>query len=167
MEWNQIIPEFDVFDLEDSLHFYIDLLGFTKVYDRKEDKFAFLQLEKIQLMIQEIDDKNIKWETAGLEYPLGVGINFQIDVTNYELYLFAKYINDITGVYNQISDNFYMSQIPPGKKTFSGLCSYCDLAIGGFAKYNNCYITSNNNSYFKMLKGRNSSHFELINNHIT
>ena len=59
-----------------------------------------------------------------------------------------------------------MSQVPPGKKTFSGLCSYCDLAIGGFAKYNNCYITSNNNSYFKMLKGRNSSHFELINNHI-
>ena len=95
-----------------------------------------------------------------------IKIVFQIDVTNYELYLFAKYINDITGVYNQISDNFYMSQVPPGKKTFSGLCSYCDLAIGGFAKYNNCYITSNNNSYFKMLKGRNSSHFELINNHI-
>lgn len=82
MEWNQMIPEFDVFDLEDSLHFYIDLLGFTKVYDRKEDKFAFLQLEKVQLMIQEVDIENNKWETAELEYPLGVGINFQIDVTN-------------------------------------------------------------------------------------
>lgn len=27
-------------------------------------------------------NKNNKWETAELEYPLGVGINFQIDVTN-------------------------------------------------------------------------------------
>ena len=61
MEWNQMIPEFDVFDLKESLHFYIDLIGFHVEYDRKE---------------------NNKWETGKLEYPLGVGINFQIDVTN-------------------------------------------------------------------------------------
>ena len=33
-------------------------------------------------MIQQIDKENNKWETGKLEYPLGVGINFQIDVTN-------------------------------------------------------------------------------------
>lgn len=82
MEWNQMIPEFDVFDLKESLHFYIDLIGFHVEYDRKENKFAFLQLEKVQIMIQEIDKENNKWETGKLEYPLGVGINFQIDVTN-------------------------------------------------------------------------------------
>lgn len=82
MEWNQMIPELDVFNLEDSLNFYIDLVGFNKVYDRKEDKFAFLQLEKVQLMIQEVDIENNKWETGRIEYPLGIGINFQIDVTN-------------------------------------------------------------------------------------
>lgn len=58
------------------------LFGFNIAYDRKEDKFAFLQLENVQIMIQEIDNKNNKWETGKLEYPLGVGINFQIDVTN-------------------------------------------------------------------------------------
>ena len=54
MEWNQMIPEFDVFNLEESIHFYVDLIGFHIVYDRKEDKFAFLQLENVQIMIQEI-----------------------------------------------------------------------------------------------------------------
>ena len=82
MNWNQMLPELDVFNLEDSLYFYIDLIGFHIVYDRKEDKFAFLQLEDVQIMIQQIDKENNKWETGKLEYPLGVGINFQIDVTN-------------------------------------------------------------------------------------
>lgn len=82
MEWNQMLPEFDVFDLNDSLEFYVKLIGFHIVYDRKEDRFAFLQLENVQLMIQEINQKSNKWGTGKLEYPLGVGINFQIDVSN-------------------------------------------------------------------------------------
>ena len=91
MEWNQLIPEFDVFNLEESIHFYVDLIGFHIEYDRKEDKFAFLQLEKIQLMVQEIDKANNKWEVGNLEYPLGRGIDFQMDVTNIdEIYVRLK-----------------------------------------------------------------------------
>ena len=82
MNWNQMLPEFDVFNLEESLHFYTSLIGFNIVYKRKEDKFAFLQLEDVQLMLQEINEEGNKWGTGKLEYPLGVGINFQIDVTN-------------------------------------------------------------------------------------
>ena len=82
MNWNQMVPEFDVFNLEESLHFYTSLIGFNIVYKRKEDKFAFLQLEDVQLMLQEINEEGNKWGTGKLEYPLGVGINFQIDVTN-------------------------------------------------------------------------------------
>ena len=77
MEWNQILPEFDVFDLA-----YIDLIGFHIEYERIEDKFVFLQFENVQIMLQQIDTENNKWETGRLEYPLGRGINFQIDVTN-------------------------------------------------------------------------------------
>ena len=95
MEWNQMIPEFDVFNLEESLHFYVDLIGFNIVYDRKEDKFAFLQFENVQVMIQEIDLENNKWETGKLEYPLGVGINFQLDVTN------------IDEIYSRLQENGY------------------------------------------------------------
>ena len=82
MNWNQMVPEFDVFNLEESLHFYTSLIGFNIVYKRKEDKFAFLQLEDVQLMLQEINEEGNKCGTRKLEYPLGVGINFQIDVTN-------------------------------------------------------------------------------------
>ena len=82
MNWNQMLPEFDVFNLEESLHFYTSLIGFNIVYKRKEDKFAFLQLEDVQLMLQEINEEGNKWGTGKLEYPLGVGINVQIDGTN-------------------------------------------------------------------------------------
>ena len=82
MEWNQLLPEFDVFDLNESLRFYIDLIGFYKVYERIEEKFAFLQLGSVQIMLQQINFENIKWNTGKLEYPLGIGINFQIDVNN-------------------------------------------------------------------------------------
>jgi len=82
VKWNQMVPEFDVFNLEESLNFYTNLVGFNVVYDRKEDKFAFLQLENVQLMIQQIDNENNKWGTGNLEYPLGIGINFQMDVSN-------------------------------------------------------------------------------------
>lgn len=82
MKWNQMLPELDVFNLSDSLNFYTKLIGFHIVYDRKEDKFAFLQLENVQLMIQQIDKENNKWQTGKLSYPLGVGINFQIEVSN-------------------------------------------------------------------------------------
>ena len=44
--------ESDVFDLEKSLNFYTQLIGFEVVYTRDEDRFAFLQMDKVQLMIQ-------------------------------------------------------------------------------------------------------------------
>ena len=33
MQWNQMIPEFDVINLEETLHFYIDLIGFELMYE--------------------------------------------------------------------------------------------------------------------------------------
>ena len=71
MNWNQMIPEFDVFDLQESITFYTKLIGFKVIYDRPEDKFAFLQMDNVQLMLQEIDKSSSKWDTGKLEYPLG------------------------------------------------------------------------------------------------
>ena len=90
-----MIPELDVFDLEKSLNFYTQLIGFEVVYTRDEDRFAFLQMDKVQLMIQELDMENNKWQVAKLEYPLGNGINFQIDVTN------------IDEIYSRLNENNY------------------------------------------------------------
>ena len=45
MDYQAIIPEFVVSDLEKSRHFYCDLLGFSVEYERPEEKFLFLSLE--------------------------------------------------------------------------------------------------------------------------
>jgi len=106
MKWNQMIPEFDVFNLEDSLHFYVDLIGFHVEYDRPEDKFAFFQFGDVEFMIQEIDSENMKWNTGELKYPLGIGINFQIDVTNIDE-IYDRLKKDDYEIFVQMEDHWY------------------------------------------------------------
>ena len=106
MKWNQMIPELDVFNLAESLHFYTNKIGFKIVYNREEDKFAFLQFEDVQLMIQEIDKENNKWETGKLEYPLGIGINFQIDVTNIDE-IYNRLKNSDYKIFVEMEDHWY------------------------------------------------------------
>ena len=42
MDYNAVIPEFIVSNLEQSRSFYCDLLGFTIEYERAEEKFPLL-----------------------------------------------------------------------------------------------------------------------------
>jgi len=79
MKFNKLIPELSVINFEKSLNFYTKILGFKVEYTR--EKFAFLSLEGSQIMIEEVNDT---WKTAELEYPLGRGINFQIEVKDIE-----------------------------------------------------------------------------------
>ena len=81
MRFNKLVPELSVSDIEVSKRFYTDVLGFRVEYERKEDKFAFLSLGDAQLMIEQI---NGHWETGKLEYPFGRGINFQIEIDNFD-----------------------------------------------------------------------------------
>ena len=85
LEFNKNIPELSVTNLEKSLKFY-KTAGFKIEYDRPENKFAFISLDEIQFMLQEISDTD-KWDVAPLSYPFGNGINFQLEVDNLdELY---------------------------------------------------------------------------------
>jgi len=106
MKWNQMIPEFDVFNLGETLHFYRDLIGFNVVYDRPEDKFAFIEFNDVQIMVQEIDKENLKWETGALDYPLGRGINFQIDVTNIDE-IYNKLLKENYKIFVKMEDHYY------------------------------------------------------------
>jgi len=78
--WNRTIPELSVTNLDKSLKFY-KTAGFKIEYDRPENKFAFISLDQIQFMLQEISN-NDKWSVAPLAYPFGNGINFQLEVDN-------------------------------------------------------------------------------------
>ena len=77
MDYQAVIPEFMVSDLEQSRHFYCDLLGFSIEYERPEEKFLFLSLEDCQLMLEEGSAE----ELAQLIYPFvrGVNISFVIE----------------------------------------------------------------------------------------
>lgn len=82
MKFNKLIPELSVSDIEKSKKFYTDI-GFKIMYERKEDKFCFLQYEENQLMIQE---NNNNWDTgAKMEYPYGRGINISMEVSNLDV----------------------------------------------------------------------------------
>lgn len=68
MHFNKLIPELSVQNLERSLEFYCDVLGFHLEYARPENKFAFVSLEDVQIMLKE---DNGRWFTGSLENPRG------------------------------------------------------------------------------------------------
>ena len=78
--YNSLIPELSVSYIDISKKFYLDL-GFKIRYERKENKFCFLQLEGNQIMIEENNDN---WNTGKLEHPYGRGINLSMTVSNIE-----------------------------------------------------------------------------------
>lgn len=88
IEFNSLIPELSVSNIENSKKFYQNL-GFEIMYERKEDKFCFIQLEKNQIMLQENNDN---WVVGKMEYPYGNGINISMS------------INEVEGLYNTIKD---------------------------------------------------------------
>lgn len=79
--FNALVPELDVSDIEASLRFWCDLLGFQVAYDRPAAKFAYLQRKGAQVMLCQI---NGNWEVGALERPFGRGINFQIAAADIE-----------------------------------------------------------------------------------
>lgn len=86
MKFNSLIPELTVSNIELSKKFYLDL-GFKIMYERKENKFCFFQLEDNQIMIEEQNDN---WNTGPMEYPFGRGINISMTVSDVE-----KMYNDL------------------------------------------------------------------------
>ena len=90
--FNKNVPEFSVTNLEKSLEFY-KTAGFKIEYERPENKFAFISLDEIQFMLQELRE-NEKWELAPLAFPFGNGINFQLDVKN------------VDNIYNNLKDKY-------------------------------------------------------------
>jgi catechol 2,3-dioxygenase-like lactoylglutathione lyase family enzyme len=84
MQFNRLVPELTVSNLNKSFHFYIETLGFEIEYSRDESKFAFLSFQGSQIMLEE---RNGNWETGALEYPFGRGMNFQIMVSSIDAIL--------------------------------------------------------------------------------
>ncbi len=78
--WNPMVPELSVSDFTKSLHFYCEILGFKVRNQRTSPDFAYLELEQVQIMLEQIHDQG--WVTGALETPLGRGVNFQIELSD-------------------------------------------------------------------------------------
>ena len=75
-----LVPELVVTDLARSLAFWRDAIGFSVVYDRPEDGFAYLDLDGAELMLDQYHPDGRYWLAAPFELPLGNGVNLQVRV---------------------------------------------------------------------------------------
>ena len=76
-----LVPELDVSNLDESLGFWCNVLGFKVAYDRPLARFAYLDRGPLQVMLCE---RNGRWESAPIERPFGRGINLQMMVESLE-----------------------------------------------------------------------------------
>jgi hypothetical protein len=90
INFSPLIPELTVTNLSRTLSFYTSALEFQILYERPEHKFAFLERERSQIMLEE---RNENWEVAELEVPFGRGINFQIEVS--DIYKLEQRLKDL------------------------------------------------------------------------
>jgi catechol 2,3-dioxygenase-like lactoylglutathione lyase family enzyme len=74
-----LVPELYVSDVETSLAFYA-ALGFDVRYARPEERFAYLQRDGAELMLEE--PRGRVWLTGPLKQPFSRGVNLQIAVVD-------------------------------------------------------------------------------------
>lgn len=74
-----LIPELLVANLDSSIEFWCGLCGFTVLYSRPEERFAYIASGSAHLMLEQIGAGR-NWIPGPLERPLGRGVNFQITV---------------------------------------------------------------------------------------
>ena len=79
MNFNKLIPELSVTDINKTREFYVDVLGFKICYERQEDKFIFVEKDGNQIMLEQINDN---WNVGKMEYPFGRGINFEMTISD-------------------------------------------------------------------------------------
>ncbi len=102
IEFNSLIPELSVSNIEISKNFYKDL-GFKIVYERLENKFCFMQFENNQIMLEENNDN---WNVAKMEYPYGNGMNISMTVENVD-YLYKTLKDKQVKIFLDLEINEY------------------------------------------------------------
>ena len=65
-----LVPEIDVTDLPTSVGSHTGVLGFRVVFQRPAERFAYLERDGVQLMIQEAVGPGRRFRTAPLVLPL-------------------------------------------------------------------------------------------------
>lgn len=104
MQFNSLIPELAVSDIDNTKRFYIEVLSFKLEYERQEDGFIFLSLGGNQIMFEQYHKDG--WNTGNLEYPFGRGVNFEMTVDNVDE-LYRRVVNAGIKPYREMTVNKY------------------------------------------------------------
>ena len=96
----KLTPELDVDNLEQSLAFYVGVIGFRVLFSRQEDRFAYLDLDGVQIMLEELGGSGRYFTKAPLVHPYGRGVNLQIEVA------------DVEGIYARLIAGSHVLPIP-------------------------------------------------------
>jgi len=100
----KLVPELICADIDCSLAFYTEVLGFAVLYDRPEERFAFLEREGAELMLEQSTGR--RFLAAPLEHPYGRGINLQIQVSDIDA-LHAAVLAAGIAPYLPLEDKWY------------------------------------------------------------
>jgi len=77
----RLVPELAVSSFARSLAFYTEICGFSVLYARPEERFAYLDRKGAQIMIEEHGQEGVRsWTADTLAYPYGRGMNLEIRV---------------------------------------------------------------------------------------
>ncbi|HTV44113.1 MAG TPA: VOC family protein [Stellaceae bacterium] len=74
--WAKMVAELHVVDLEISLAFWKDIIGFEIAFSREEEKFVYLEHPEGQQIM--LCQRHGRFETGPMQPPLGQGAMFQI-----------------------------------------------------------------------------------------
>jgi len=78
-----LVPELSVSDVRVSLRFWCGILGFSVLYDRPDEGFAYLTLGEAEVMLDEIGKgRSFDALQPARDRPFGRGINLQIRVAS-------------------------------------------------------------------------------------
>ena len=75
-----MVPEMSVVNFDVSMSFYCDLLGFEVRNQRADPRFAYLEQGQVHIMLEEVHTTS--WLTGELNYPLGRGMNLQMELAD-------------------------------------------------------------------------------------
>jgi catechol 2,3-dioxygenase-like lactoylglutathione lyase family enzyme len=105
----RLVPEFVCSNFAESHRFYTDLLGFCVLYSRPEERFAYLERDGAELMLEQSVSQGRLSSRAELAYPFGRGINFQIQVSDVER-LYTAILAAGVSIYLPLEERWYRRQ---------------------------------------------------------
>ena len=105
----RLVPEFVCSNFAESHRFYTDLLGFRVLYSRPEERFAYLERDGAELMLEQSVSQGRLSPRAELAYPFVRGINFQIQVSDVER-LYTAILAAGVSIYLPLEERWYRRQ---------------------------------------------------------